>query len=95
MKISDLFKALAPEKQIKIVGIRPGEKIHESLITTEEASRSHDLGEYYVVVPHTPSRAHILKYKSKKPVGKNFLYTSNLNKKWLTTKDIRKIAGLA
>jgi UDP-N-acetylglucosamine 4,6-dehydratase/5-epimerase len=95
MKISDLFKALAPDKQVKIVGIRPGEKIHETLITEEEATRAHDLGDHYVVVPHTPSSAHVLKYKSKKLVGKNFLYTSNLNKKWLTTKDIRKITGLA
>ncbi|MEK7116774.1 MAG: UDP-N-acetylglucosamine 4,6-dehydratase (inverting) [Patescibacteria group bacterium] len=94
MKISDLFKALAPDKKIKVVGMRPGEKIHETLITQEEAIRTHDLGDYYVIIPHTPSTAHVLKYKLKKPLGKDFLYTSDLNKKWLTTKDIRKIAGL-
>lgn len=94
MKIPDLFKALAPDKQIKIVGIRPGEKIHETLITNEEASRAYDLGYYYAIVPHIPNKAHMSRYKSKKPVGKDFLYTSDLNKKWLTTKDIRKIAGL-
>lgn len=95
MKISDLFKALAPDKQIKIVGIRPGEKMHEALISEEEASRSHDLGDYYVILPHTLSEGHISKYKSKKPLGDKFLYASDLNKKWLTTKDIRKITGLA
>lgn len=94
MKISDLFKALAPDRQIKIVGIRPGEKIHEALISEEEASRTHDLGDYYTVLPHKPSLAHALKYKSRSLLKENFIYASDLNKQWLTKKDIRKMAGL-
>lgn len=94
MKIQDLFKALAPDRKIKIVGVRPGEKIHETLITNEESNRAHDLEDYYVILPHTKSLAHHQKYDDKKNVKKNFCYTSDLNKKWLKPEEIRKIAGL-
>ncbi|MFA6405693.1 MAG: UDP-N-acetylglucosamine 4,6-dehydratase (inverting) [Candidatus Paceibacterota bacterium] len=94
MKIQDLFKALAPDRKIKIIGIRPGEKIHETLITQEESSRAHDLEDYYVILPHTKSLAHHSKYDDKKSVKKNFVYTSDLNRKWLTSEQIKKIAGL-
>lgn len=94
MKIQDLFKALAPDRKIKVIGIRPGEKIHETLITQEESSRAHDLEDYYVILPHTKSLAHHSKYDDKKSVKKNFVYTSDLNRKWLTSEQIKKIAGL-
>ena len=95
MKIQDLFKALAPDRKIKVIGIRPGEKIHEMLITAEESARSHDLEDYYVILPHNKSLAHHQKYDDKKSVKKNFIYTSDLNRKWLKPEEIRKIAGLA
>lgn len=95
MKIPDLFSALAPDRKVKVVGMRPGEKIHEALVSNEEASRAYDLNDYYVIVPHTLSSVHASRYKTKKLVGKDFSYTSNINTKWLTAKDIRKITGLA
>lgn len=95
MKVVDLFKALAPEKEIKISGIRPGEKIHEALVTSEEAGRAYDLSSYYVILPHQLNKNHISRYKLQKPVAKNFIYTSDLNKQWLTSKKIRNMVGLS
>lgn len=51
MNIAKLFDALAPKSQRKIVGIRPGEKLHEVLLTREEARHAHDIGNYFVVLP--------------------------------------------
>ncbi|MCB9805871.1 UDP-N-acetylglucosamine 4,6-dehydratase (inverting) [Candidatus Nomurabacteria bacterium] len=94
MKVSDLFGALAPDRRVKVVGIRPGEKIHESLITTEESSRGLDLGDYFVICPVTVG-TDLFKDKYKKGVckvlKKDFAYTSDTNKKWLKEKDIQKI----
>jgi UDP-N-acetylglucosamine 4,6-dehydratase len=51
MKVVDLIKSLAPECRVKTIGIRPGEKIHEDILTSDEARRTKDAGEYYIVEP--------------------------------------------
>ena len=51
MKMTDLAKAMAPEAEIKIIGIRPGEKLHESLISEDEARTTVELPDMYVVQP--------------------------------------------
>ncbi len=94
MRIPDLFKALAPDRPVKVVGIRPGEKVHEILMTSEEASRAYDLGDYYAVIPHLLDNALRKKYSSKKPLGRKFIYSSDSNKKWLTQKEIKKLSAL-
>ena len=53
-KILDLAKAIAPEAKLKIVGIRPGEKLHEEMITKTDALNSVEFEKYYVVLPATP-----------------------------------------
>ena len=55
MRIMDLAKALAPDAEIDIVGIRPGEKLHEVLLTEDEARQSYDLGDRYVILPSRPT----------------------------------------
>ena len=50
-KIVDLCRAINPHKKIKIIGIRPGEKLHEELISKFEANDTIDLGNYYVILP--------------------------------------------
>lgn len=54
MKITDLIEAIAPKAEVKITGIRPGEKIHEELISIEEARHTKELDNYYIVEPELP-----------------------------------------
>src|SRR4029079_3650220 len=55
MKIVDLAKALAPDAEIDIVGIRPGEKLHEVMVTEDEARNSSDIGDRYAIMPSRPT----------------------------------------
>ena len=55
MRIVDLAQALAPDAELDIVGIRPGEKLHEVLLTEDEARQSFDLGDRYAIMPSRPT----------------------------------------
>jgi len=85
MKMVDLFSALIPNSNIKITGIRPGEKIHETLITQEEAKNTFNVGKYYVILSSSSYKSKIyskyLKYTHL--VDKQFIYSSNTNSEWL------------
>lgn len=85
MKITDLAKAIAPELPTKEIGIRPGEKLHESMLTVEDARHSLDIGDYYVIKPET------FTYRGPdgNSVADNFSYTSGTNDAWLTVEDLR------
>ena len=54
-RILDVAKAVAPDCQIEIVGIRPGEKIHEEMITSSDSFNTFDLGKYYIILPSVPN----------------------------------------
>jgi UDP-N-acetylglucosamine 4,6-dehydratase len=85
MTITDLAEAVAPDMATTVVGIRPGEKIHESMITAEDARNTLDIGEYYVIKPE------VCRYKG--PEGKaapeGFEYNSGTNSAWLTVDALR------
>ena len=53
-KILDIAKAIAPECKLKFIGIRPGEKIHEEMITYSDSHYTYDIGKYYVILPFDP-----------------------------------------
>ncbi len=92
-KISDVATALAPEAKIQIVGIRPGEKIHEEMITETDSLNTYDIGNYYVILPTTPVwKIHdfIKKYNAK-PVKEGFRYNSGENTEWLNVDQIREL----
>lgn len=92
-RISDVAKALAPEAKIQIVGIRPGEKIHEEMITETDSLNTYDIGNYYVILPTTPVwKIHdfIKKYNAK-PVKEGFRYNSGENTEWLNVDQIREL----
>ena len=84
MKLPDLISAIAPDCQVKIIGIRPGEKLHEMLMTDDEVRRAKDAGEYYVIEPDHNwwSGSHL---KNMPRLPDNFVYASDkmefLNKK--------------
>jgi UDP-N-acetylglucosamine 4,6-dehydratase len=85
MKITDLAEANAPGMATIEIGIRPGEKVHECMITSEDARHTVDIGEYYVIKPQVCSYASDLG----KPVGEDFEYNSGTNTRWLTVNDLR------
>lgn len=76
MNVTDVLSALAPKCSVKIIGIRPGEKLHEMLLTEDEARRAKDAGAYYVVLSHEKVKAHE-KYRRLASVPPDFCYASN------------------
>lgn len=91
MKMTDMAKSIAPRLKHKIVGIRPGEKLHEIMITPDDARTTRDLGDRYVIQPS------ILLWREMKKVGKpvaeDFSYASNTNDRWLTADALLKLVG--
>lgn len=87
MKITDLAEAIAPGCQTEVVGIRPGEKIHEVMITSEDSRHTVDIGNYYVIKPET------FKYRGPDgaPVDDGFTYSSGDNSDWLSVDDLRAV----
>lgn len=87
MKITDLAKAIAPECRVEFTGIRPGEKIHEVLLTEDESARAKDLGELYMVRPQFPWWDAKLWNGTKAP-PEGFLYCSADNKDWVSSSQL-------
>lgn len=77
MSVYDVVKMLTPECKIKMTGIRPGEKLHEVLITEYEAPRAHDIGYAYVIKPEFLSHAATSWIDSKPRVSVDFIFASN------------------
>ena len=91
-KILDLAKAVSSKSKIKIIGIRPGEKIHEELISAGEVLTTHDLKYCYSVISQGNKKlSAIYKKKKYKLVSKNFSYSSDKSKDFLSVDSLRKI----
>ncbi|MFN5386765.1 MAG: UDP-N-acetylglucosamine 4,6-dehydratase (inverting) [Bacteroidota bacterium] len=95
-KITDVATAIAPDCEHKVVGIRPGEKIHEEMITASDSYSTYDLGKYYVILPQVPSwkLADFIDYHKPIAVAPGFCYNSGSNTDWLNVEDIRKLIRL-
>lgn len=94
MNIMDLAKAIAPECRHEIVGIRPGEKLHEVMVTEDDSRHSIEYYDFFIVEPEFKwwsNEKHI--DNGGKPVPEGFVYASNLNDKWLTTDELKKIVA--
>ncbi len=93
MKLVDLAKTIAPEATCRIVGIRPGEKLHECLVTKEEGRIAYEMSDRYVVF--SPSLQEInydmKKYAGAKKLPEGFEYYSDTNEQILSEKDMRKL----
>lgn len=92
-KILDVAEAIAPSATKKTVGIRPGEKIHEEMITSSDSYTSYDLGDYYVILPQVPAwdKEEYIRENKAKPVPEGFSYNSGENDSWLGVEDIRSL----
>lgn len=91
MKITDIARAIAPDAQQKIVGIRPGEKLHEQMIGVEDAPFTYEYEGYYKILPaihqwcDDPKRI-----KTGKAVAEGFCYRSDNNEEWMSVEQLQK-----
>ncbi len=92
-KITDVATAVGPDCKQEVVGIRPGEKVHEEMITSSDSFSTYDLGKYYAILPQVPNfkiDEYVSHFKAKSVV-QGFQYNSGENKEWINVDDIRKL----
>jgi UDP-N-acetylglucosamine 4,6-dehydratase len=92
MRILDLVEAIAPGARVEFVGIRPGEKLHEILISEDEARQAVDLGSLYVVEPVQPQWAYPA-WSEGRPLPSGFSYASDTNERFLGPAEMRSLVG--
>jgi FlaA1/EpsC-like NDP-sugar epimerase len=92
-RIMDVAMAIGPNCKHQIVGIRPGEKIHEEMITSSDSFSTYDLGKYYAIIPqmHTWFLQDFLKHFNAVKVKQGFHYNSGENSEWLEVEEIREL----
>jgi len=92
-KISDVATAIAPECKQEIVGIRPGEKLHEEMITMSDSFNTWDLGKYYAILPQKTNfkLEEYVKHFNAKKVTEGFSYNSGENDEWETVESLRQL----
>lgn len=89
MRITDLAAAIAPGLPFKVTGIRPGEKLHEVMISEDDARRTVDMGSHYVIEPDYTTWDRMPLGGS--PVPDGFCYVSNRNDSWLSVEELTRI----
>tara|TARA_B110000459_G_scaffold186835_1_gene218677 strand:- start:2727 stop:3152 length:426 start_codon:yes stop_codon:yes gene_type:complete len=97
--ITDVATAIAPEMEQRVVGIRPGEKLHEEMITSSDSYNTVDLGKYYAILPQKSpfSRYSKEEYKTKLKgfdVSDGFSYNSGNNSDWETIESLRELVKI-
>ena len=92
-KIVDVATAIGPNCKQEVVGIRPGEKVHEEMITSSDSFSTYDLGKYYAILPQVPvfSIQDYIKHFKATIVPQGFQYNSGENKEWVGVDEIRKL----
>lgn len=92
-RILDVAEAIAPECEKREVGIRPGEKIHEEMITSSDSYYTYDLGKYYTILPsmHKWKLDEFIKHFDAKKVAQGFNYNSGDNADWETIDSLRTL----
>ena len=93
-KILDVASAIAPECKLKTVGIRPGEKLHEEMITDTDSLNTIDLGKYYAILPSvsfTYSEDEYMAHHKATKVPFGFKYNSGTNTEWESVESLRKL----
>ena len=91
--ITDVAEAIAPECTLEIIGIRPGEKIHEEMITSSDSYNTYDLGKYYTILPSVPHfniDTFVTSFGAVK-VAEGFNYNSGTNTEWETVDSLRAL----
>jgi UDP-N-acetylglucosamine 4,6-dehydratase len=92
-KITDIAKAIGPDCEHKVIGIRPGEKVHEEMITSSDSFSTYDLGKYYAILPQV-TNWNLEEYKkhfNAKSVPLGFQYNSGENTEWVGVEELRDL----
>jgi UDP-N-acetylglucosamine 4,6-dehydratase (inverting) len=92
-RILDVAKAIGPECKIDIVGIRPGEKVHEEMITSSDSFYTYDVGKYYVIIPsiHFWNLQDFTNFFKAEKVTEGFSYNSGNNSEWESVESMRML----
>ena len=90
MKIIDIAKVISPKAKHKIIGIRPGEKLHEQMIGSDDSYFTYEFADYYKILPHINHWKDNLIVKTGKKVPSGFIYSSDNNKEWMTKTQLQK-----
>lgn len=92
-RITDLARAIGPECEHPVIGIRPGEKVHEEMITASDSFSTYKIGDYFVILPSAgfKNREKYLKENNAVPVEKGFRYNSGENEEFLSVEKIREL----
>ncbi|MDI9257716.1 UDP-N-acetylglucosamine 4,6-dehydratase (inverting) [Flavobacterium sedimenticola] len=92
-RILDVAQAIGPECEHKVVGIRPGEKVHEEMITPSDSFYTYDLGKYYTILPATPKwkMDDFIQTFNAVKVPEGFAYNSGDNTEWETVEGLREL----
>jgi UDP-N-acetylglucosamine 4,6-dehydratase (inverting) len=90
MKITDIANVIAPDAKHEIIGIRPGEKLHEQMIGIEDAPYTYEYNNHFKILPQINNwDKDIERFKNGIKVKKNFIYNSENNSKWMTKSDLQ------
>ncbi|MET3874865.1 MULTISPECIES: UDP-N-acetylglucosamine 4,6-dehydratase (inverting) [Chitinophaga] len=92
-KVTDVAEAIGPECKKEVIGIRPGEKIHEEMITSSDSYTTYDLGTYYAILPQVArwDLNDFIKQFNAVKVEEGFQYNSGQNTEWLSVEEIRAL----
>ena len=92
-KITDVAMAVGPNCKQEVIGIRPGEKVHEEMITSSDSFTTYDLDKYYAILPQVPNFKidDYVKHFKAKLVPQGFQYNSGENKEWVGVEELRRL----
>ncbi len=91
MKVIDIAKVIAPKSKQEIIGIRPGEKLHEEMISFEDSYSTYEYSSYYKILPQINNWSLDKKrIKKGRKVPEGFVYCSNLNSDWMTNSEFKR-----
>ena len=91
IKVTDIAKVIAPQAMHKIVGIRPGEKLHEQMISSDDCYSTYEYPSYYKILPQIYEWGKdSLRIKDGVKVPEGFVYNSNNNTEWMTKSNLQK-----
>jgi UDP-N-acetylglucosamine 4,6-dehydratase len=90
MSLTDLSNAVAPGCSIEYIGVRPGEKIHEVLISEDEMRSTVDHDDMFIIEPSMPSWGYV-KWESKRSIPEGFRYSSDSNAEWLSVEQLKTL----
>ena len=91
IKVTDIAEAIAPNAKREIIGIRPGEKLHEQMISSDDSYSAYEYSDYYKILPQINNWGNDnLRIKEGKKLPEGFIYSSDNNSEWMTKSDLQK-----